>query len=79
VIEKKQIAEQRKKLSDQDLQALSEILSNVTVTQSGMLRIMAFLVPNPDFAKCLDEINTSLKRIGKKLDMLEEQVPSVKM
>ena len=74
--------QKRKELTDKDLEALQKILSNVTVTQSGMLRVMAFLVQNPDLAEkfsdlvfAVEQIAENTKNISKQLEKIAKEVP----
>lgn len=45
----------KKKLTDKDVEILSKVLENVTVTKSGMLRTSNFFVPNPKFDREFSE------------------------
>ena len=75
----------RKELTDEDLVALQTILGNVTVTRSGMLRIMAFLVQNPDLAEktedlvmAVEEIAGNTKKIAEELEAIRKELPRLK-
>ena len=74
----------RKELTDEDFVALQSILGNVTVTRSGMLRIMAFLVQNPDWAEktddlvmAVEEIAGNTKRIAEELETIRKELPKI--
>ena len=75
----------RKELTDEDFVALQSILGNVTVTRSGMLRIMAFLVQNPDWAEktddlvmAVEEIAGNTKRIAEELEAIRKELPKLR-
>lgn len=74
--------QQRKKLSEEDIKALQDILGNITVTRSGMLRIMAFLVQNPDLAEktsdlvfAVEQISKNTENISKELEQIRKEMP----
>ena len=76
--------QQRKGLRDEDLIALQGILGNVTLTRSGMLRVMAFLVENPDLAKkgadlvfSIEQIAKNTENISKELEKLNRELPAL--
>ncbi len=80
-----QPTKERKELTDEDLVALQTILGNVTVTRSGMLRIMAFLVQNPDLAEktedlvmAVEEITKNTKKIAEELEAIRKELPRLK-
>ena len=75
----------RKELTDEDFVALQSILGNVTVTRSGMLRIMAFLVQNPDWAEktddlvmAVEEIAGNTKKIAEELEAIRKELPKIR-
>jgi len=55
-----------KKLTEEDINALQKILGNVTVTQSGMIRNMSFLVLNPALEKKVTKLVTEIKKLQEK-------------
>ena len=79
-----QLTKERKELTDEDLVALQTILGNVTVTRSGMLRVMAFLVQNPDLAEktedlvmAVEEIVKHSKKIADELEAIRKELPKI--
>jgi len=79
-----QLTKERKELTDEDLVALQTILGNVTVTRSGMLRVMAFLVQNPDLAEktedlvmAVEEIAKHSKKIADELEAIRKELPKI--
>lgn len=57
----------KKKLTERDVEILSKVLENVTVTKSGMLRTSNFFVPNPKFSKEFSEGMKAIQEIPETL------------
>jgi len=58
--EKKEL---KKKLTERDVETLSKVLQNVTVTKSGMLRTSNFFVPNKKFEREFSEGMRALQQM----------------
>jgi len=61
-----------KKITEEDISALTEILKEVTVTQSGMLRVNVHLILNKRLDKDVQNISQSLKEISERLKVIIE-------
>ena len=72
VEEKKQLI--RKKLTDKDIEELSKILGNVTVTKSGMIRNMDFMVPNPELAEIFRNLGKDVAEIKNQLQLFNKRM-----
>ena len=74
----------RKELTDADMIALQTMLGNMTLTKSGMIRVMAYLVLNKELAEdfsdlvfATEQIAKNTENISKELELIRKQLLNV--
>ena len=80
MIEKDKIGQPttHKKLTDEDLTALQDILGNITVTRTGMLRVMAFLVQNPDWAEKTSDLVYAVEQMSENIKVISKEIVEIR-
>jgi hypothetical protein len=69
----------KKKLTEKDVEILSKVLENVTVTKSGMLRTSNFFVPNPKFEKEFSEGMRAIQQMPEMFKQLLQVITKVSL
>lgn len=69
----KELAE-KKKLDEKDIETLTKILVELTVTRSGMLRVMSYLVQNPDMTNQTLALVEAVKGMHEELKGLRQDL-----
>lgn len=69
----------KKKLTEKDIEILSQVLENVTVTKSGMLRMSSFFVPNPKFDREFSEGMKAMQQIPEAIKQLTQVLTKISM